>query len=84
MAAAVLPEGLAALARAGCASPAVLPLWPRGGAPAKLLLLRAVKDGRGPCRVLPGLVLHRSDGGGFTAEAEAVLRRGAALAFDSP
>lgn len=79
-AAAALPACLAGLGEAGCGSPAVLPLWPRCGEPAGLVLLQGIKGGRGPCRVLPGLVLH-AHGGGFTAEAEAVLRGGGALAL---
>jgi tRNA1(Val) A37 N6-methylase TrmN6 len=78
VAATALPAGLAALAAAGCGSPAVLPLWPRPGRPAGLMLVQGIKGGRGACRVLPGLVLH-ADGGGFTAAAEAVLRGGEAL-----
>lgn len=78
IAAAALPDGLAALDAGGCGSAAVLPLWPRVGRPARLILLQGVKGGRGPCRVLPGLVLHEA-GGGFTPQAEAVLRAGAAL-----
>jgi tRNA1(Val) A37 N6-methylase TrmN6 len=42
------------------------------------MMLRAVKGGRSPFRVLPGLVLHTADGG-FTSEAEAILRDGAPL-----
>jgi tRNA1(Val) A37 N6-methylase TrmN6 len=80
VAAAALPACLDALAAAGCGSPAVMPLWPKTGRAAKLLLLRGVKGGRGPCRVLPGLVLHAPDGT-YTAEATAILREGAALAF---
>ncbi len=80
LAAAALPEGLAALTASGCGSPSVLPLWPRAGRPARLLLLRGIKGGRGPCVLLPGLVLHRQ-GGGYTAEAEAILRAGAPLPF---
>jgi tRNA1(Val) A37 N6-methylase TrmN6 len=56
----------------------MLPLWPKPGVPAKLLLLRGVKGGRSPFRILPGLVLHAPDGG-FTPEADAILRGGAAL-----
>jgi tRNA1(Val) A37 N6-methylase TrmN6 len=56
----------------------ILPFWPKPGRPARLVVLQAVRGGRGPARLLPGLVLHRADGG-FTAEAEAVLRDGAAL-----
>lgn len=80
VAAAVAPECLAALTTAGCGSPAILPLWPRSGAPARLVLLRGIKGGRGPARLLPGLVLHRAEGG-YTATAEAILRGGAALEF---
>jgi tRNA1Val (adenine37-N6)-methyltransferase len=81
VAAACLPDCLAAIAAAGCGSPSVLPFWPKPGRPAKLLLLRAIKGGRGPCRVLPGLVLHRGDGG-FTDEASAILRDAGALSMD--
>jgi tRNA1(Val) A37 N6-methylase TrmN6 len=83
VAAAALPAALAALADAGCASPALLPLWPRPGQAAKLLLLRGVKGGRGPCRLLCGLVLHDAEGG-FTPAADAILRGGAALPFAAP
>jgi tRNA1Val (adenine37-N6)-methyltransferase len=76
--AALLPEAAAAFTDAGCAPTAMLPLWPRTGQPAKLLLLRGVKGSRTPFRVLPGLVLHESDGA-FTAEADAILRGGNAL-----
>ncbi|MCW3474188.1 tRNA1(Val) (adenine(37)-N6)-methyltransferase [Limobrevibacterium gyesilva] len=72
VAAAVMPACLAALAAAGCGSPAVLPLWPKAGRTAKLVLLRGVKGGRGPCRMLSGLVLHRDDGG-YTDPAAAIL-----------
>lgn len=79
---AVLQEAMAACIEAGCGSLAVLPLWPKTGRPAKLLLLRAIKGGRGPCRMLPGLVLHEPDGR-FTAPADAILSGGAALSFDA-
>lgn len=80
VAAGTVPECLAAFAAAGCGSPALLPLWPRAGVGAKLVLLRGVKGGRGPFRLLPGLALHAADGG-FTAEAEAVLRHAGAVAL---
>lgn len=73
-----LAAGLAALSAAGCGSPVLHPFWPRPGRPARLVLLRAIRGGRGPARLLPGLVLHQPDGR-FTAEAEAILRDGAAL-----
>jgi tRNA1Val (adenine37-N6)-methyltransferase len=76
--AAGLPACIEALALAGCGSGALLPLWPRPGRAAKLALLQGVKAGRGPFRILPGLVLHR-DGSGYTPQAEAVLRDASAL-----
>lgn len=76
----VVPQALAALAAARCPARALLPLWPRTGQAAKLVLLQGVKDGRTPLRLLAGLVLH-AEGGGFTAAAEAVLRDGTALSL---
>ncbi len=80
VAAAALPDCLAALAAAGCGSPVVFPLWPKAERPAKLVLVRGVRGGRGACRMLPGLVLHCADGR-YTDGAEAILRDGAALEF---
>ncbi len=74
----LLADGLAALAAAGCGSFAVLPLWPHAGQPAGLLLLRGIKAGRGPTRLLAGLVLHEP-AGGYSAAAGQVLRDAAAL-----
>jgi tRNA1(Val) A37 N6-methylase TrmN6 len=71
-------EGFAAMAGAGFGSPALLPLWPRAGVAAKRAILAARRNGRGPGRVLPGLVLHGWSGP--SPEAEAILREGAALA----
>jgi tRNA1(Val) A37 N6-methylase TrmN6 len=76
--AAALPAAIKALGAAGCPIAAVFPLWPRAGDPAKLLLLRGIKSGRGPLRLLAGLVLHDADGS-FTPAAQAVLREGAGL-----
>ena len=72
-----MQRGLAAITAAGCGSPAVLPLWSRAGQPARLVLLRAIKAGRGDCRLLPGLALH--EGGGYSTAARAILWDGAAL-----
>lgn len=73
----LLPSALEGFARFGIGSPSVLPLWPREGRPARRVILAGRKGGRGVCRILAGLVLHGASG--FTAEAEAVLRHGAAL-----
>lgn len=70
----------ASLLRPACGGITLLPLWPRAGEAAKLILLRARKASRGPDVILPGLALH--DEAGITAAAQAVLRDGAAL--DAP
>jgi tRNA1(Val) A37 N6-methylase TrmN6 len=57
---------------------AVIPLWPKAGEAARRVILRARKGAKSPAKLAPGLVLHDADGK-FTAEAEAVLREGAAL-----
>ena len=74
--AAALPAGLPrGVDRGGCDPAALLPLWPKPERAAKLVLLRGVKGGQAPFRVLPGLVLHEPDGS-FTPAAEAILRDG--------
>lgn len=73
-----LPEALAAAAAAGLGGLVLCPLWPRPGAPAKRVILQGVKGGRGPARLIAGLVLHR-EGGGYTEAAERILREGAPL-----
>ncbi len=52
---------------------AVLPVHPRADAPAVRILVGAIKGSRAPLRLLPGLILHRPEGG-FTPEAEAIHR----------
>ncbi|MEP9352162.1 methyltransferase [Xanthobacter sp. KR7-65] len=72
-----LAELLAALAgRFGAAE--ILPVHPRADRAAVRLLVRATKGRRTPPAILPGLVLADA-AGRPTAEAEAVLRDGAAL-----
>ncbi|MBN2907529.1 MAG: methyltransferase [Rhodobacteraceae bacterium] len=62
----------------------VLPLAPRTGRAAKLVIVRARKGGRGAFRLLAPLTLHAgarhmADGDSYTDMLSAVLRRGAAL-----
>lgn len=76
-----LPECLSALATARCGTARILPLWPRSGREARLLILHAVVDGRGACRLLPGLVLHGDGPGGYTSETAAILRDGLGIAM---
>ncbi|WP_374514370.1 tRNA1(Val) (adenine(37)-N6)-methyltransferase [Brevundimonas sp.] len=60
---------------------AVRPVHAFADEPAKRVLVRAVKTGKAPLRLLPALVLHDRGGGKHTAEAEAVLRGEAGLGW---
>ncbi|MBI1197391.1 MAG: methyltransferase [Phenylobacterium sp.] len=59
----------------------VRPIHPFADAPAKRVLVRAVKTGKAPLRLLPPLVLHGRDGAKHTPEAEAILRGEASLGW---
>jgi tRNA1(Val) A37 N6-methylase TrmN6 len=65
-----LGEALAALPPTGLT---LLPLFPRAGETAKRMIVQVVKGSRAPLSLLPGLVLHQADGG-YTAEADSILR----------
>jgi tRNA1(Val) A37 N6-methylase TrmN6 len=66
-------DELLSLLRCGAGGIVVAPLWPRLGAPAKRVVVRARRGVRAPLVLASGLVLH--DGGGcYTREAERVLR----------
>ena len=60
----------------------VRPIHPFADAPAKRVLVRAIKTGKAPLVLLPPLVLHDREGGKHSAEAEAILRGEAALGWD--
>ncbi|HKY17547.1 MAG TPA: methyltransferase [Rhizomicrobium sp.] len=72
-----LNEALAALPQRGLCA---FPLWPRAGENPKRVIVQVRKGSGAPFALLPGLILHRQDGS-WTAEADAVLRRGGALAL---
>jgi tRNA1(Val) A37 N6-methylase TrmN6 len=75
-----LDEVLAALSDA-FGDAVVLPVYPRAGAPAIRVLVRAIKAGQPAARAdLPGLVLNGNDGKP-TAAAEVVLRHATSLAL---
>jgi tRNA1(Val) A37 N6-methylase TrmN6 len=59
----------------------VRPIHPFADAPAKRVLVRAVKSGKAPLVLLPPLVLHPREGAKHTDEAEAILRGEAALGW---
>ncbi len=52
----------------------VRPVHPFADEPAKRVLVRAVKTGKAPLRLLPALVLHERGGAKHSAQAEAILR----------
>jgi tRNA1(Val) A37 N6-methylase TrmN6 len=60
----------------------IRPIHPFADAPAKRVLIRAVKTGKAPLRLLPPLILHERDGAKHTAQTEAILRGEADLAWD--
>ncbi|HTP01068.1 MAG TPA: hypothetical protein VMJ64_06805, partial [Anaerolineales bacterium] len=70
-------EAAAALRARHCGGITLIPLWPRAGMAAKMVILTARKHSKSPDAVHPGLVLH--DEHGITPEAEAMLRGSAAL-----
>jgi tRNA1(Val) A37 N6-methylase TrmN6 len=72
-----LNEALVALPQKGVS---VFPLWPREGTLPKRVIVQARKGARSPFCLLPGLILHQADGS-WTPQADAVLRRGSALAL---
>jgi tRNA1(Val) A37 N6-methylase TrmN6 len=57
----------------------IRPVQPFADAPAKRVLVRAVKTGKAPLVLLPALVMHDREGGKHSARAEAILRGQAAL-----
>ncbi len=71
-------EAAAAMLAHGLGGIRLLPLWPLAGRAARIVILQGMAGSRSDGKVLPGLVLHGMEGG-FTREAEAVLRDGAAL-----
>lgn len=52
----------------------IRPVHPHIDEPARRVLVRAVRSGRAPLRLLPALVLHARGGAKHTPEAEAILR----------
>lgn len=59
----------------------VLPVHPFADEPAKRVLVRAIKTGKAPLRLLPPLVLHDRGGDKHRPEVEAILRGEAGLGW---
>jgi tRNA1(Val) A37 N6-methylase TrmN6 len=72
---------LLALLAAKAGSIQVRPVHPYADDPAGRVLVRAVRGGRAPLRLLPALVLHQRGGAKHTAAAEAILRGEADLTW---
>ncbi|HZZ32084.1 MAG TPA: methyltransferase [Phenylobacterium sp.] len=68
-----------ALLAAKTGSIQIRPVQPFADEPAKRVLVRAVKTGKAPLRLLPALVLHDREGGKHSPETEAILRGQAGL-----
>ena len=64
-----------------CGSFRVRAIHPFADAPAKRVLVRAMKTGKAPLVLLPPLILHERGGAGHTPQAEAILRGEADLAW---
>jgi tRNA1(Val) A37 N6-methylase TrmN6 len=60
----------------------IRPIAPFADAPAKRVIVRAIKTGKAPLVLLPPLVLHERDAPGHSAAAEAILRGDAALGWN--
>jgi tRNA1(Val) A37 N6-methylase TrmN6 len=60
----------------------IRPVHPFADAPAKRVLVRAVKTGKAPLILLPPLILHERGGAKHTAEVEAILRGQAGIGWD--
>ena len=76
--ASLVPLCLAGMTEVRCPCTSLFPLWPYACRPAKLVMLRGVKDSRSPMRLMAGAVLHQPHGG-YTGLIQDVLRNAAAL-----
>ena len=59
----------------------IRPVAPFADAPAKRVIVRAIKTGKAPLVLLPPLILHDRESGKHSAAAEAILRGEAALGW---
>ncbi|TAJ70057.1 MAG: methyltransferase domain-containing protein [Phenylobacterium sp.] len=75
---------LLALLATKAGSVQILPIQPFADEPAKRVLVRAIKTGKAPLRLLPALVLHDRDGGKHRPQVEAILRGEAGLGWAAP
>jgi tRNA1Val (adenine37-N6)-methyltransferase len=70
-----VPELINLFAGAGAGETVLYPLWPRHSSPAGRVIIQVRRDVDGPGAILPGMVLHRDDGG-FSDAAQDVMNGG--------
>lgn len=61
-------------------SVSIFPLWAGDGKEAKRYILQGIKGVQGPLKMLPGMILHKSDGR-YTDAAEDILRNAKMISF---
>jgi len=71
-----VPELMTLFTGAGAGEAVLYPLWPRHSSPAGRVIIQVRRDVDGPGAILPGMVLHRDDGG-FADAAQDVMNGGA-------
>ncbi|MBL7238833.1 methyltransferase [Komagataeibacter rhaeticus] len=76
--AALLATGISAMEAVRLGGIRIFPFWPRAGQAARIVLVQGRANTRAGSEMLPGLILHETDGR-FTPAARAVLEDGAAL-----
>ncbi|NCF49439.1 MAG: methyltransferase [Bacteroidetes bacterium] len=77
-----IPELISLFTENGAGEAVMFPLWPRHSSPAGRVIIQVRRDVDGPGAILPGMVMHRDDGG-FTDAADQVMA-GGALALKHP
>ena len=80
--AAQLDQVIVAFAAARCGAIRIIPLWPRCGQAARLMIARGTVGQQGGTEIAPGLILHDAPNGAvqsYTAAADLIVRGGAAL-----
>ena len=70
-----VPELISLFQQNGAGEAVLFPLWPRHSSPAGRVIVQVRRDVDGPGAVLPGIVLHRDDGG-FTDVAAQIMAGG--------
>ena len=73
-----LSDLLSAATKAGIGSLAVFPIWPHKGSDARRIIVRGVKGGAAPLRILSGLTLHTEEAK-YSFQAESILQGEASI-----